>query len=108
MVYLSTRMGTLPVFNKLILKPPTAEEQAGRRVPASDAPAADADSQQVSKPEIRLGDQGVAQSALRPAGIVRFGKQSVDVVTDGEFIARNSRVEVMEISGNRIVVREVG
>ncbi len=101
-VYLSSRMGALPLFNRLILKPPGTGEQresGGVAAGADDSPG---------DVEIRVGDQGIAQSALRPAGKARFGKQYADVVTDGDFINKNSRVEIMEIVGNRIVVREIG
>ncbi len=54
-----------------------------------------------------VGERGVAESLLRPAGKVRFGSRPVDVVADGEFITPGRPVEIVEISGNRVVVREV-
>ena len=44
----------------------------------------------------------------RPAGRARFGERRVDVVTEGDFIARDARIEILEIAGNRVVVREIG
>jgi membrane-bound serine protease (ClpP class) len=55
---------------------------------------------------VRVGDQGVADSTLRPAGRVRFGDNYADVVADG-FVESGRPVRVIRISGNRIVVREV-
>ena len=52
-----------------------------------------------------VGNRGVAVSALRPAGTAMFGQQRVSVVTDGEFIEKNSAVEVVSAQGSRIVVR---
>jgi membrane-bound serine protease (ClpP class) len=58
-------------------------------------------------PEVHVGDRGIADSMLRPAGKVQFGDRYVDVVSDGTFIDRGRTVRVVEISGNRVVVREV-
>jgi membrane-bound serine protease (ClpP class) len=55
----------------------------------------------------KVGDIGRSESDLRPAGKARFGATLVDVVSQGEFIARRTRVEVVERHGNRVVVRRV-
>ena len=52
-----------------------------------------------------VGQEGVTLTTLRPAGIARFGERRVDVVADGEIIEKDTRVEVTEVSGNRVVVR---
>lgn len=54
-----------------------------------------------------VGQEGVALTQLRPSGMARFGNQKVDVVSDGEVIERDARVEVIEVNSNRVVVREV-
>ncbi len=54
-----------------------------------------------------LGQRGIADSTLRPAGIARFDHERVDVVTEGEFVEPGVAVEVIRIDGNRIVVRSV-
>lgn len=51
------------------------------------------------------GAVGVAASDLRPAGVARFGERKVDVVTEGEFIPKGSRIRVIEVEGARVVVR---
>lgn len=53
-----------------------------------------------------LGAIGTAQTTLRPSGRACFEERIVDVVTDGEFIADGTAIEVLEIHGNRIVVHE--
>jgi membrane-bound serine protease (ClpP class) len=53
----------------------------------------------------RVGDVGVAESSLRPAGKARFGSLLVDVVTQGELVQDGARIEVVERHGNRVVVR---
>jgi membrane-bound serine protease (ClpP class) len=53
------------------------------------------------------GRKGTAVTALRPAGKADFDGEILVVETDGEFIEQGSAVEVIEVSGNRIMVRRV-
>jgi membrane-bound serine protease (ClpP class) len=52
-----------------------------------------------------LGAIGITTSDLRPAGKARFGEHLVSVVSDGLFIPQREEVEVIEVSGMRVVVR---
>jgi len=52
-----------------------------------------------------VGDIGLVEGILRPAGKARFGDVLVDVVSEGEYIRAGTHVRVVERSGNRIVVR---
>ncbi len=54
-----------------------------------------------------LGQSGVAVGDLRPAGIARFGDQRVDVVTEGDYVQEGTTVRVIEIRGNRVIVRPI-
>ena len=54
-----------------------------------------------------VGQEGIALTQLRPAGMARINEQKVDVVSDGEVIERDSRVRVIEVTSNRVVVRAV-
>lgn len=54
-----------------------------------------------------LGKEGVTVSELRPAGIVLIDGRRTDVVTDGEFVAVEQAVKVVEARGNRVVVRPI-
>lgn len=89
---------SIPYANRLVLKPrfddDTTPENAG--APGALGNAADL-----------LGAIGSAATTLRPAGIARFGEQYLDVVSEGSFIEAGSRVQVIEIEGNRIVVKEI-
>jgi membrane-bound serine protease (ClpP class) len=51
------------------------------------------------------GRRGTAVTALRPAGKADFEGEIIVVETDGEFVEPGSPVEVIEVSGNRILVR---
>jgi membrane-bound serine protease (ClpP class) len=53
------------------------------------------------------GKSGLTVSTLRPSGIARIAGQRVDVVTRGEMIGPGVKVRVIEVLGNRIVVRAV-
>ncbi len=54
-----------------------------------------------------IGKEGIALSVLRPSGIGDFDGIKLDVVTEGEYVPSGSRIKIIEISGPRIVVREV-
>jgi membrane-bound serine protease (ClpP class) len=54
-----------------------------------------------------VGREGEAVSPLRPAGVVRIEGRRVDVVTRGEMIDAGAAVKVVEVEGNRVVVREM-
>ncbi len=54
-----------------------------------------------------MGKTGKTISQLRPAGIIQIKGKRLDVVTEGDFIDKGELVEVIETSGNRIVVRKL-
>ncbi len=51
------------------------------------------------------GMQGTAVTVLRPSGKARFADHVVDVVTEGEFIASQTPVTVIQTDGMRVVVK---
>jgi len=53
-----------------------------------------------------VGKRGLAATPLRPAGIALFEGERVDVVSQGEYIAADTPIEVVRVDGNRIVVRQ--
>ncbi|GAB6100736.1 NfeD family protein [Halanaerocella petrolearia] len=57
--------------------------------------------------ECLLGKQGTVINTLRPAGIVKIDGQRINVVSEGEFIEAEELVEVIEVAGNRVVVRKI-
>lgn len=92
----------IPILRHIVLTPPASKH------------AGDTDSLQL-RPDlvdkeggIYVGKQGVAVTILRPSGKARFNEGLVDVVTEGPFIEENSPIEVIEIRGNRVVVRSLG
>lgn len=106
---LSKHMGSLPIFNRLILKPPSADEDEQDEV-LEDEDQAEGKKGGHAPAEYfhpQVGDYGVADSPLRPAGKVRFGEEYVDVVTEGTFVEAGSRVRVIKVHGNVVTVRQV-
>jgi membrane-bound serine protease (ClpP class) len=53
-----------------------------------------------------VGAIGETETVLRPAGVVRIDGQRVDAVSEGEYLQRGVLVQVVDISGNRVVVRK--
>lgn len=89
---LSRYLPQMPVFKRIVPANPTPSE-----VLTEDAYSGAA----------RVGDVGIAEGPLRPAGKARFGSVLVDVVTQGEYLDSTARIEVIERRGNRVVVRAI-
>lgn len=53
------------------------------------------------------GMEGVAISALRPAGRIEVAGTSYDAVTQGDFVIPGEKVRILEVQGNRIIVNKV-
>ncbi len=54
-----------------------------------------------------LGMVGRTLTPLRPSGAVRLGSRRVDAITDGEFVDRDTDVQVISVRGSRVEVRPV-
>ena len=54
-----------------------------------------------------LGKEGVVVSLLRPAGMMTIDGVQIDVVSEGQYIEPGTKVKVVSVNGNRIVVRSV-
>jgi membrane-bound ClpP family serine protease len=86
----------IPYANRLVLPPPSdALDPFDEDLTAAESAAS------------LLGAIGEAATTLRPAGKARFGEEFVDVVAEGSYVQPGARVQVIEIEGNRIVVKEV-
>ena len=53
-----------------------------------------------------VGKKAQTVTDLRPAGIIFCDNERIDAVSDGNFILRNKTVEILEVEGSRVVVRE--
>lgn len=60
----------------------------------------------VSEHKSLLGKEGIALTQLRPAGTAEFDGLKVDVVTNGEFITKGTKLTVIEVESYKIVVEK--
>jgi len=51
-----------------------------------------------------VGMEGVATSDLRPSGIARIGDERMDVLSDGEFVPRQSKIKVLRVKNGALIV----
>jgi membrane-bound serine protease (ClpP class) len=54
-----------------------------------------------------VGQDGVAVTDLRPAGLAQIGVERVDVVTEGEYVSQGTPVRVLRSEGYRHIVRGI-
>ena len=97
-------MPYIPGIRNLILAPPSTEE--GPRLNPELAGEVSATAL-IEQDHGLLNRSGTAFSTLRPSGKAQIDGQLVDVVTEGEFIDPGTAIEVVEVTGNRVVVRSV-
>ncbi len=83
-----------PFFNTMMLEPPSVAELEDL-----------AHREAIVDFSHLVGLEGVAATQLTPSGKARFAGKLVDVIADGEVIARGENVIVTEAHGNRVVVR---
>jgi len=92
-----------PLFDSMVLSPPGQS-------PATDEPrlAPNLLSEDLRTDSPLLGQRGEAASLLRPAGKARIDNRLIDVISEGPFIPEGSAIEIVQVNGNRIVVRKLG
>lgn len=54
-----------------------------------------------------VGKSGKSVTPLRPAGVATINGQRIDIVTQGEFVAPDTEIEVIQVEGSRVVVRSL-
>jgi membrane-bound ClpP family serine protease len=86
-----------PFFSNVVLAPPSSAELEDL-----------AHRESMVDFEYLLGHTGIATTQLTPSGKARFENRLVDVIADGEVIAKGALVVVIEVQGNRVVVRSGG
>ena len=100
---ISRKMGSLPIFNKMVLAPPPLKEEDSLKA-NKDEHGKPLVAQQ---PTVSIGDWGHAESLLRPAGRAKFAGRSFDVISDGSFVEPGTQVRVVKIQGTVITVAEI-
>jgi membrane-bound serine protease (ClpP class) len=90
----------VPLFESIVLNPPNHDHDNEPRI----APELMASGTATSS---LLGQRGESLSMLRPAGKARINGRMTDVVSDGPFIPEGAALEVVQVTGSRVVVRQV-
>lgn len=54
-----------------------------------------------------IGKSGIAVTFLRPSGTAKFEGKMLDVVSNGEFIPKDTEIKIVKVEGVRIVVEKV-
>ncbi len=108
-VILSRYLPHIPILSQMILSPPGTTEGHDPDEPQllpeyADEPSSTA---LIEQDASLVGKQGKTVSVLRPAGKAQIEGRYLDVLSDGPYIPQGSRVEVVSVSGNRVVVRRV-
>lgn len=57
--------------------------------------------------EYFVGSEGVSLTVLRPAGTADFNGVKLDVVSEGDFISKDTAVKIIKVEGHRIVVKQI-
>ncbi|MGG1291241.1 NfeD family protein [Bacillus smithii] len=54
-----------------------------------------------------IGKTGVSVTPLRPSGTILIDEERIDAITEGNYIAKDKKIQVVKVEGVRIIVREV-
>ena len=54
---------------------------------------------------LKLGDEGVALSTLKPMGKVQFHSRQFEVKTLGDYVAAGTKVKIVHIDSSQIIVK---
>lgn len=54
-----------------------------------------------------IGQEGIAITTLRPAGMALIENERIDVVSEGTYIEQDKKIQVIAVEGMKIVVREM-
>lgn len=87
-----------PIGRRMILDMPETPDRE---------PSERKSSRSESKFESLRGAVGKTLTPLRPSGMTEFSGQRVDTVAEGVMIERGEYVRVVDVQGNRVVVRRI-
>lgn len=105
-ILLSHFLPRIPGLRNLILAP---QHESGAGPQLNPALAGDRSRTAAIEQDVGLiGQLGEAFTTLRPAGRARINGRLVDVVAEGAFLDPGTPVEVVDVSGNRVIVRRTG
>ncbi|MBL8855737.1 MAG: hypothetical protein JNK57_17345 [Planctomycetaceae bacterium] len=97
-------MGSIPALNRLTLQPPKWDEGPVGKSKDDERPTTILVVTEGRAAGLKVGDEGVTESVLRPAGRALIQGRSVDVLADGKFIEPGQPIKVIDVRGNRLIV----
>ncbi len=53
------------------------------------------------------GKEGIAITTLRPSGKAEVNGKKLNVITRGEYVDSNTKIKIISVEGNKIVVEAV-
>ena len=92
----------IPIFNRLILKPEPWT------VVESQDPTVKPSMEGYDSLAYLIGESGRTTSPLRPTGKARFGNMLIDVTADNFYVESDCLVEVIDVQGSRVIVKQMG
>ena len=98
--FITRNLGSLPILKGIILDSDVGREKSELVTGEGKAESSP------THAGVSVGDWGVADSLLRPAGRVKIKGRVVDVVSDGSFVDQGASIRVVKIQGNVITVTE--
>ncbi|TYQ15612.1 UNVERIFIED_CONTAM: membrane-bound serine protease (ClpP class) [Acetivibrio alkalicellulosi] len=93
----------IPILFKIISK----KTNLFKRLVLSEAETVENGYVNVKGNEYLTGKKGKTITTLRPAGTILIDDKRVDAVTDGEFLPKDTDIEVLRVEGARIVVGKI-
>ena len=79
-----------PIGRRILIQPPREDEILSPRYAA--------------KKQL-IGRHGIALTAMLPAGAIRIEGRTIDAISEGMTIEKNTPIEVIAVRGNHLVVR---
>jgi membrane-bound serine protease (ClpP class) len=86
-----------PLFRRFVVQGPA-------RIEPSEQPGVSVSNRVTA---VRENDTGVAETDLRPAGKINLGGNTLIAMSNGDYIDRGSRVRVIQLKGNQVVVEKI-
>ncbi len=109
-VYIGTTAGVIVILVNIILVVATTILMLRSRTWKKLSLKTNIDSKVDVAPEekgIAVGNRGIALTRLAPAGKVQIGENAIEAFTRDSLVEPGREVEVCEIAGNKIIVKEI-
>ncbi|MGB6044877.1 MAG: NfeD family protein [Pirellulales bacterium] len=95
-MFMRRYLPSAPLLNQIMLAPPEGDlyQQITER-------------EQMADYRHLVGQRGVTSTQLTPSGKAVLNDELIDVISEGDLIAVGAEIEVVEVHGNRVIVRSL-